>query len=125
MAGKIVYIVEDDDTLRAVLADKLRTSGYQVLEATNGEEALAGMSKTRPDIVLLDMMMPIMGGMQTLEHMQKDEALKTVPVVVISNSGQPVEVDEARRLGAKDFLIKAAFDPEEVLEKVRAQLGEE
>ncbi len=123
--AKIIYIVEDDDTLRTVLAEKLKSSGYEVGEATNGEEGLALMRKKRPDVVLLDIMMPIMGGMQTLEHMQKDESLKTIPVVVISNSGQPVEVEEAQRLGARDFLIKAAFDPEEVLEKVKKQLGEE
>lgn len=123
--AKIVYIVEDDDTLREVLGQKLKTSGYQVVEAVNGEEGLRMMKETHPDIVLLDMMMPIMGGMQVLEEMQKDEKLKSVPVVVISNSGQPVEVEEARRLGARDFLIKAAFDPEEVLEKVKRQLGEE
>lgn len=123
--AKIIYIVEDDDTLRAVLAEKLRASGYEVGEAINGEEGLALMRKKRPDVVLLDMLMPIMGGMQTLEEMQKDDTLKTIPVVVISNSGQPVEVEEARRLGARDFLIKAAFDPEEVLEKVKKQLGEE
>ena len=119
--AKIIYIVEDDDTLRTVLAEKLKSSGYEVGEATNGEEGLALMRKKRPDVVLLDIMMPIMGGMQTLEHMQKDESLKTIPVVVISNSGQPVEVEEAQRLGARDFLIKAAFDPEEVLEKVKKQ----
>lgn len=123
--AKVVYIVEDDDTLREVLGQKLKASGYQVVEAVNGEEGLRMMKETHPDIVLLDMMMPVMGGMEVLERMQKDEKLKSVPVVVISNSGQPVEVEEARRLGARDFLIKAAFDPEEVLEKVKRQLGEE
>jgi len=58
-----------------------------------------------------------------MEEMAKDEKLKNIPVIVISNSGQPVELDRAKKLGAKDWLIKTEFDPKEVLEKVKKQIG--
>lgn len=67
--------------------------------------------------------MPKKGGFEVLEEMSGDENLKNIPVVIISNSGQPVELDKAKRLGAKDWLIKTEFDPQEVLDKVIKQIG--
>ena len=82
------------------------------------------MKKARLDLVLLDIVMPKMGGFEVMEEMQKDEELKIIPIIVISNSGQPVELDRAQKLGAKDWLIKTEFDPQEVVDKVKKQLGE-
>jgi len=66
--------------------------------------------------------MPKMGGFEVMEEMVKEPELKKIPVIIISNSGQPVELDRAQKLGAKDWLIKTEFDPEEVIEKVKKQL---
>jgi len=74
--------------------------------------------------VLLDIILPKMNGYEMLEKKQKDPAIKDIPVIIISNSGQQVDVERARMLGAKDYLIKADFDPDEVVEKVRAYLPE-
>ena len=81
------------------------------------------MSEIKPDLVLLDIIMPKMGGFEVMEEMQKDSGLKKIPVIVVSNSGQPVEIDKARELGARDWLIKTEFDPEEVIDKVVKQIG--
>ena len=81
------------------------------------------MKKAKPDLILLDIIMPRKGGFEVMEGMQGDENLKGIPIIVISNSGQPVEIDRAKELGAKDWLIKTEFDPREVLEKVKKQIG--
>jgi CheY-like chemotaxis protein len=77
----------------------------------------------KPDLILLDIIMPKKDGYEVMEEMKKDENLKNIPVMVISNSGQPVELDKAKELGAKDWIIKTDFDPDEVVEKVKRLIG--
>jgi len=122
MAKKIL-LIEDEEILIGLLQRKLTESGYLVFLARNGEEGLKLMRENPPDVVLLDIIMPKMGGFEVLEKMSKEDSLKNIPVIIVSNSGQPVELDKAKRLGAKDWLIKTEFDPEEVLEKVIGQIG--
>jgi len=107
-----------------LLQRKLTQEGYDVFVARDGEEGLKIMREIMPDIVLLDIIMPKKGGIEVMEEMQKEPKLKTLPVIIISNSGQPVELDKAKELGAKDWLIKTEFDPQEVIDKVKKQLGE-
>jgi len=122
MAKKIL-IVEDEEILIDLLQRKLTNEGYEILVARDGEEGLKIMQEINPDLVLLDIVMPKMGGFEVMEEMAKDSELKKIPIIVISNSGQPVEIDRAQELGAKDWLIKAEFDPQEVLDKVAKQIG--
>lgn len=117
---KRILIAEDDTVLRDVLAGKLIKSDYLVDSAEDGVIALEKMRLVKPDCVLMDILMPRKGGIEVMEEMHKDAALKDIPIIVISNSGQPVEIKRARELGARDFLIKAVFDPNEVLDKVRS-----
>ncbi|OHA84607.1 MAG: hypothetical protein A2408_03085 [Candidatus Yonathbacteria bacterium RIFOXYC1_FULL_52_10] len=125
MNPKKILIVEDDSVLRDVLVEKLSKSGYSVESAEDGEVAMTKLhGGLNPDIILLDILMPKKNGMEVMEEMNADENLKKIPIVIISNSGQPVEIERAKALGAKDFLIKAIFDPAEVLEKVKVILGE-
>ena len=122
MAKKIL-LVEDEKIMINLLEKKLTQEGYDVKVAVNGEEGLKAMREEKPDIVLLDIIMPKMGGFEVMEEMGKDPVLKEIPIVIISNSGQPVELDKAKELGAKDWLIKTEFDPQEVVEKVEKQIG--
>ncbi|PIS39445.1 MAG: response regulator [Candidatus Nealsonbacteria bacterium CG08_land_8_20_14_0_20_38_20] len=122
MAKKIL-LVEDEEIMINLLQKKLTREGYEVSVAEDGEEGLRAMRETGSDLVLLDIIMPKMGGLEVLEEMNKDPNLKKIPVIIISNSGQPVELDRAQRLGAKDWLVKTQFDPKEVLEKVIKQIG--
>lgn len=122
MAKKIL-LVEDEKIMINLLEKKLTQEGYDVRVAVNGEEGLKAMREEKPDIVLLDIIMPKMGGFEVMEEMGKDPVLKEIPIVIISNSGQPVELDKAKELGAKDWLIKTEFDPQEVVEKVEKQIG--
>ena len=118
MAKKIL-LVEDEEIIYSLLKKKLNQQGYEVSIATDGKEGLEKIEREKPDLVLLDIIMPKMGGFEVMEEMKKKEELKDIPVIVISNSGQPVELDKARSLGAKDWLIKTEFDPQEVIEKVK------
>jgi len=122
MAKKIL-IIEDEEVLISVLKKKLIREGYDISVAKNGVEGLAKMKKDRPDLILLDIIMPEKGGFEVMEEMVKDEELKDIPVIIISNSGQPVEIEKAKKLGADDWLIKTEFDPQEVLDKVIKQIG--
>ena len=122
MAKKIL-LIEDEQLMIELLERKLAHEGYEVLVAKDGVEGLEKMREDRPDLILLDIVMPRMGGFEVMEEMAKDAELKTIPVIVISNSGQPVELDRAKRLGAKDWLIKTEFDPQEVIDKVIKQIG--
>lgn len=122
MAKKIL-LVEDEQLVINLLEKKLTQEGYEISVAKDGIEGLEKMKETQPDLVLLDIVMPRMGGIEVMEEMDKDEDLKKIPVIIISNSGQPVELDKAKRLGVKDWLIKTEFNPQEVLEKVVTQIG--
>jgi len=123
MAKKIL-LIEDEEIMIDLLQKKLTKEGYEVSIARDGEEGLQLMRGEKLDLILLDIIMPKMGGFEVMAEMQKDKELKKIPIIVISNSGQPVELDKAQKLGAKDWLIKTEFDPQEVIEKVKKQLGE-
>lgn len=122
MAKKIL-LVEDEEIMIDLLQRKLTDEGYEVSVARDGESGLRAMRELKPDLILLDIIMPKLGGFEVMEEMNKDKELKKIPVIIISNSGQPVELDRAQKLGAKDWLIKTEFDPNEVLDKVVKQIG--
>ncbi len=120
---KKVLIIEDEEILCNLLQKKVSSAGYETYIARDGEEGIKKVREVQPDLVLLDIVMPKMGGFEVLEEMNKDEKLSSIPVVVVSNSGQPVEIDRAQKLGVKDWLVKTEFDPQEVMDKVVAQIG--
>lgn len=122
MAKKIL-IVEDEKILAGLLEKRLSQDGYNVFTTKDGVEGLEVMRKNSFDLILLDIIMPRMGGFEMMEEKLKDERIKDIPIIIISNSGQPVEIDRARKLGAKDWLIKTEFNLQEVLEKVIKQIG--
>lgn len=123
--SKKILIVEDDRVLSDLLGKKLKDAGFEVIFAFDGVEGLDSIQANKPDLVLLDILMPEKNGIEVMEEMNKspETNLTKVPVIIISNSGQPVEVEQVLRLGAKDYLIKAEFNPQEVIEKVIKQIG--
>ena len=122
MAKKIL-LIEDEQLMIELLERRLTQEGYEATVAKNGVEGLEKMEEIKPDLVLLDIIMPKMGGFEVMEKMNENEELKKIPIIIISNSGQPVELDRAKRLGAKDWLVKTEFDPQEVIDKVVKQIG--
>ncbi len=121
---RYVVLIEDEEILSNILADKLRRMGYRVETAFDGEAGYELIEKSAPDLVLLDMMLPKLNGFGVLERLHEAGKLPALPVIVISNSGQPVEIERAEKLGIRDYLVKLNFDPDEVLEKVREVFGE-
>ncbi len=117
-----IALIEDEDVLLEVLESKLKKEGYDVFSAKDGQAGLDLIKAIQPDLVLLDIIMPRMDGMEVLTHMHNDAILSRIPVIIISNSGQAVEIEKALALGVKDYLVKAEFDPQEVLDKMRALL---
>ena len=122
MAKKIL-LIEDEKIMVGLLRKKLTKEGYDVSVAWDGKEGLAKMKKVKPDLILLDIIMPEMGGFEVMKEIVKDRELKKIPIIIVSNSGQPVELERAKELGVKDWLIKTEFDPQEVLDKVIKQIG--
>ncbi len=121
---KNILIVEDDETLRTVIEEKLTKSGYAVDVAIDGQEAMDKMhTGLRPDLILLDILMPRKNGAQVMEEMRADINLRTIPIIITSNVDQQDAIDRAKELGAKDFLIKEETDMDEVLSKVQAIVG--
>ena len=121
---KKILIIEDEKILADLLAKKLKEEGFEITQAEDGVEGMKKIKEERPDLILLDIVMPKKGGFEVLEEMQGSSELKNIPVIVISNSGQPVEISRALELGVKDYLIKTQFDPEEVITKVKRQIGQ-
>ena len=121
---KKILIIEDQEILADLLQKKLTMSGYQVSLAPDGEKGLGLMRQLRPDLVLLDILMPKIDGLEVLAAVQKDGDLNKIPVIVISNSGQPAEIEKIKKLGAKDWLVKTDFNIQEIIQKVKKQIGD-
>lgn len=119
MAKKIL-IMEDEKVLQTLLEEKLKKHGYEVMAVDDGERGMEVIKDYKPDLILLDMMMPKVDGFGVLEQMKENDLTSSFPVIVISNSGQPVEIERALSLGVIDYIIKVDFDPAEVVEKVKA-----
>ena len=122
---KKVLIIEDDVFLGDVLMEKFKTESIDAYLSRDGKEGLAKIREIKPDLVLLDIILPSMNGYEILEAKQVDPDIAKIPVIIISNSGQPVEINRALTLGVKDYFIKAQFDPEEVMVKVRTFLSKD
>lgn len=118
MAKPTILVCDDDPGLRELMKVTLGTA-YRFVEATDGDEALASLAADRPDIVLLDVMLPGYSGLQVLEAMRKDEALRDVPVIVVSAWQAPSDREAAEAAGADRFLGKP-FE----LEELTAQVSE-
>lgn len=119
-----LLVVEDDEFISAIYSKKLSLEGYSVRLAENGEKALAMMREERPDLVLLDIIMPIKDGFETLREMRADEKLRDIRVVVLSNLSEDKEMSQTRELGAIDYLVKANIAVSDLSAKVEEYLRE-
>jgi CheY-like chemotaxis protein len=116
---KKIMIVEDDSFVMDIYQTKLSQEGYEVLPAENGAEAIKKLEKEIPDLILLDIIMPYIDGLQVLRKIKADEKLKDIPVILLTNLSQKENINEGLGLGADDYLIKSHFTPSEVLEKIK------
>lgn len=116
---KTILVVEDDKFLRELITQKLAKEGYEVVEATDGEDGIKKIKETKPALVLLDLILPGIDGFEVLSKMKEDPDVSSTPVIILSNLGQREDVEKGLKLGAIDYLIKAHFTPGEIIEKIR------
>ncbi len=126
MEKQVIMIVEDDSFVMDIYQTKLSLEGFEVISANNGMEALKKFEdlQCKPDLILLDILMPYVDGMEVLKKIKEQDRLKNIPVILLTNLSQKEEVAQGLELGASDYLIKSHFTPSEVLEKIKMYLPE-
>ncbi|MBI4089823.1 MAG: response regulator [Candidatus Kerfeldbacteria bacterium] len=117
-----VLVVEDDTFLAGMYLTKLSLEGFEVELAGDGRDGLKKAQDWLPDVILLDIVLPVMDGFGVLEGLKKDPATREIPVMLLTNLGQRNDVERGLNLGAADYLIKAHFMPSEVIDKVKRLL---
>lgn len=119
---KKVLIIEDDDHISKIYEIKLSKDGVETILARDGEEGLERIISQKPDLILLDLMIPKRDGFSVLEEVKKNPATKNIPVLVLSNLGQKSDMEKAMALGAEDYLVKVSFSIQEVVDKIKKYL---
>ncbi len=114
-----ILVIEDDKFLREMISRKLDKEGYEVIQAVDGEKGEEKTKAEKPDLILLDLILPGIDGFEVLERIKNDPDVSEIPVIILSNLGQKSEVERGLNLGAVDFLIKAHFTPAEIVKKIR------
>jgi two-component system, OmpR family, alkaline phosphatase synthesis response regulator PhoP len=118
---KRILVVDDEIYIVHILEFTLTMEGYEVLTAADGEEALRKIEQDRPDLVVLDIMMPKMDGYEVCRRLRDDEDLRTLPVILLSAKGRPIDRETGLEVGADDYIVKP-FSPRRLLEKIRELL---
>lgn len=118
-----IIIVEDDDFLRSLAVTKLEKEGFTVTTAANGQEGLSLVTASVPDLLILDLMLPAMSGFDVLKAIKANEATKNIKVIVFSNLGEQSDIKTCLDLGANDYLVKANFTLDELVEKIKGLLN--
>ena len=118
-----ILIVEDDPFLSEMYSTKLTQENFEVELAIDGKEALKKVKDIKPDLVLLDIVLPKMDGFEVLQKIKKDTALSNIKVIALTNLGQKEEVEKGLGFGADDYIVKAHFTPSEVINKIKKVLN--
>lgn len=119
-----ILIVEDDSFLVRMYTSKFTEIGFSVDVAYDGLEGLKLAMEKRPDLILLDLMLPQLNGIEVLKKLKQDEQTKSIPVILLTNVSEKQEIEKGLSLGAADYLIKAYFTPSEVVGRVKEVLKE-
>lgn len=122
-ASTKVLVIEDEPSLRDIYTTKLRIEGFQVSEAGDGVEGLDVAIDKSPDVILLDVVLPIKDGFEVLKDLKANPRTKHIPVIILSNLGQEYEVKRGMTLGAENFLTKANLTPAKIVEEVRTLIA--
>jgi two-component system cell cycle response regulator DivK len=118
---KRVLVVEDQEDNRQILRDLLGNAGYELSEAENGEQALAAVANERPDLILMDIQLPILDGYEATRRIKADPSLRTIPIIAVTSYALSGDEAKAREAGCDDFVPKP-YSPRMLLEKIRKYL---
>jgi two-component system, OmpR family, response regulator MtrA len=117
----LIFVVDDDPDVRELVAYKLAQAGHDVLSAANGQDALRLVPETKPELLLLDVMMPGFSGFDVLTRLRAEAATKTLPIIMLTAKAQETDVERGFALGADDYVLKP-FSPRELMSRVAVQL---
>lgn len=118
MNEKTILLVEDDSFVSDIYQKKIESEGFKIVTAENGVEAIKKLNEIVPDLILLDIVMPYMDGMDVLKEIKANDKWKNIPVILLTNLSEKEKIEEAIGIGANDYLIKSHFTPSEVISKV-------
>ena len=121
--SKRILVVEDQPDNRQIIRDMLAGTDYEITEAEDGEQALAAVAKARPDLILMDVQMPIMDGYTATRRIKADAALRSIPIIAVTSYALSDEEKKARAAGCDDFVPKP-FSPRQLLAKIRQYLSQ-
>jgi len=118
-----ILIVEDDLFLANLLSLRFKKEGYEVIQAFSGTEALEKLKSIRPNVILLDIILPQKNGFEVLEAISQNPQTSSIPVIIVSNLGQESDIEKGKMLGAIDYYVKARLSIDELVNKVRNIVG--
>lgn len=116
---KTILLVEDDPFLVDIYSDKFKKAGYEADVVSDGQETLAKVKEIKPDLVVLDLVLPHIDGWEILRQIRQDSSLNDMPVILFSNLGQRSDIEKGLALGATKYLIKSQYTPSEVVEEIK------
>ena len=119
---KKILLIEDDPFLSSLLGNRLKKEGLEVISVKKGSEVIKAMTDNRPDLVLLDIILPDKSGFELLGDMKSDPQISKIPVMIISNLGQENDVAKGKELGAVDYVIKAKISIDDLVNKIKSFL---
>jgi len=114
--------VEDEPVLSNLLRQRLEKDGFKVMVAKDGEEALKVLKTAKPDLILLDVILPKLSGFELMEKLREEPEFQKAPIIIISNLGQESDMEKGQMLGAAEYLVKAKLSIEELVEKATASV---
>ena len=118
-----ILLIEDDPLLVDIYSTKLKQAGFEVAVEMRGEKALQMVEEGKPDLVMLDVVLPHVDGWEILQALKRSEQTKGIKVIILSNLGQKEEIEKGLQLGAEQYLIKAHYTPSQVVEEVKKIIG--
>ncbi len=119
---KRILLVEDDPFLIDIYTQKLKSEGFEVEVSVDGEKVLRILQKKKPDLLLLDIVLPKLDGWEILKRINENPNFKDLKIIILSNLGQREDIERGRELGAEKYLIKAHFTPSQVVEEIKKVL---
>jgi CheY-like chemotaxis protein len=118
-----ILIVEDDPLMARLYSKVFSIEGYEVAMAADGEEGLSAVHKNVPTIILLDVMMPKVNGLELLEKLKADPATKKIPVIMLTNLAGQADAEKAITLGAVKYIVKSEYEPKQIVNMVKEILA--
>ncbi len=122
---KKILFIEDESTLQNTFKDVLRENGYEIISALDGEIGLKSAKSAKPDLIILDIILPKINGLDVLKSLKGDEETKDVPVIILTNLENIEDVNKSIELGASAYLVKAQYTMKDLVKKVKEALGDE